>query len=610
MFRSYLPRIRHASKTLEGISDKELLQKSLDLKYRAMTGATIEQLIIPGFALVIEAAKRNIQQTPYNVQLTCGMNMVYGHIAEMKTGEGKTLTASLPTFLFALFGKGVHVATFNDYLAQRDREFLLPVYSALGLSVGIVTGDTNPAARSSEYACDITYAPAKELGFDFLRDRLTVAGGNPGNRVMRGTQFAIIDEADSILIDEARTPLIIAMVNESEESVRKACFRWSALNAGEFVEKQHFTYDQVRHKVELTPAGIRLVRSLPQNNGTRCVSIRELYDYVENAIKVRRDFKLDKTYAIVDEEIVIIDEFTGRPAEGRQWQNGIHQSVQAKEGVPITPASDQAATITIQSYFKRYDLFCGMTGTAWTSRRELKKVYGKKVVRIPTHRPIQRKHLLPRVFATESQKFEAVAKSAKEIIGQNRAVLIGTRSIAKSEQLAAEMKMQGIEFQILNARHLELEAEIIESAGQSARVTIATNMAGRGTDIKLAESVRQAGGLHVILTEIHEAERIDWQMIGRGSRQGDPGSYQIFLSCEDEILKTGLGDDKALRIRKRYRNSSYGQLRSLYPMFRRAQKNTQRRHLIDRLMVQRSDLERQKSLFATGQDPFLNTVSG
>ena len=610
MFRSYLPRIRHARKTLERISDEELRQRSLDLKFRAMAGASIRQLIAPAFALVSEASKRNIKQIPYDVQLMCGMNMVFGNIAEMKTGEGKTLTASLPAFLFALIGKGVHVATFNDYLAQRDRELLLPVYTALGLSVGVVTGETNPAARKSEYACDITYASAKELGFDFLRDRLAVAGGNPANRAMRGSHFAIVDEADSILIDEARTPLIIGMVNESEEAVRKACFRWSASNASQFVEKQHFTYDQLRHRVELTPDGIQLVRGLPQNDGTRCVSIRELYDYVENAIKVRRDFILDKTYAVVDEEIVIIDEFTGRPAEGRQWQNGIHQSVQAKEGVPITPASEQAATITIQSYFKRYHLFCGMTGTAWTSRRELKKVYSKKVVRIPTHRPILRKQMPPRIFATEAKKFEAVAASAREFINQNRAVLIGTRSIVKSEQLAAELQRQGMEFQILNARHLELEAEIVESAGQPSRVTIATNMAGRGTDIKLAESVRQAGGLHVILTEIHESERIDWQLIGRGSRQGDPGSYQIFLSCEDEILKAGLGDDKAFRFRKRYQKASSSQLRSMYPLFRKAQRNTQRRHLVDRLMVQRSDLERQKSLFATGQDPYLNTVSG
>ena len=251
-----------------------------------------------------------------------------------------------------------------------------------------------------------------------------------------------------------------------------------------------------------------------------------------------------------------------------------------------------------------------MTGTAWTSRRELKKVYSKKVVRIPTHRPILRKQMPPRIFATEAKKFEAVAASAREFINQNRAVLIGTRSIVKSEQLAAELQRQGMEFQILNARHLELEAEIVESAGQPSRVTIATNMAGRGTDIKLAESVRQAGGLHVILTEIHESERIDWQLIGRGSRQGDPGSYQIFLSCEDEILKAGLGDDKAFRFRKRYQKASSSQLRSMYPLFRKAQRNTQRRHLVDRLMVQRSDLERQKSLFATGQDPYLNTVSG
>ena len=610
MLHNYLPRIRDSARQFSKIDDEELRQRSLDLKFQAMSGASMQRLIAPAFGLVIEAARRNIGQTHYDVQLMCGLQMVFGHIAEMKTGEGKTLTASLPAVLFSLFGKGVHVATFNDYLAERDREILLPVYRALGLSIGVITGETKPAQRKREYSRDITYTSAKELGFDFLRDRLTIAGQNPENRVMRGTHFAVVDEADSILIDEAKTPLIIGMVNESEEAVRSDCFKWGAAHADKFVEDHQFTYDALRHKVELTSSGVQLVRSIPQNESTRSVSILELYGYIESAIKVRRDFHLDKNYAVIDEEIVIIDEFTGRPAEGRQWQDGIHQSVQAKEGVPITPASESAASITIQSYFKRYKTFCGMTGTGWTSRGELKKVYGKGTVRIPTHRPIKRKQLRPEIYADEAAKFEAITESTKQFISAGGAVLIGSSSVAISEKLAAHLERCSIEYQILNARHMEREAEIVAAAGQAGKVTIATNMAGRGTDIKLSDTVRNAGGLHVILTEIHEHERIDWQLIGRGSRQGDPGSFQIFLSLDDEILTRGLSKKRALKLRKRYGKLPSARLRSLYPIFRRAQRNTQRKQLVDRLVLQKADLERQKSLFATGQDPYLNTVTG
>ena len=610
MLHFYIPRIRASARRLRKVDDGELRQQSLELKFQAMSGAPFKRLVIPAFALVVEASRRRINMVHYDVQLLCGLQMVFGNIAEMKTGEGKTLTASLTAFLFALMGKGVHVATFNDYLATRDCEFLKPVYSALGMSVGLVTGETIAIQRGQEYTRDITYAPAKELGFDFLRDRLTAASGRPENRVMRGTHFAIVDEADSILIDEAKTPLIIGMVNKSEELVRSNCFRWAARHAEQFIEDKHFTYDLIRHNIGLTNDGIQLVRKLPQNEFTRKTSILELYEFIENAIKVRRDFQVDKTYSIVDEQVVIIDEFTGRPAEGRQWQQGIHQAVQAKEGLEITPASEQAASITIQAYFKRYKTYCGMTGTAWTSRRELRKVYGKNVVRIPTHRLINRKRFEPMIFANESQKFQAVAKSAKAFVDQGRAVLIGTRSIAKSEMLARQLEPLDIEHQVLNARYLQQEAEIIAASGQPGKVTIATNMAGRGTDIKLTDSVRAAGGLHVILTEIHEHERIDWQLIGRGSRQGDPGSFQIFLSIEDEILALGLGRDRAARLKIRHGHLPPSRLRFLYHRFRRAQRNTQRKQLVDRLILQKSDLERQKAMFSTGHDPYLNTLSG
>ena len=431
--------------------------------------------------------------------------------------------------------------------------------------------------------------------------------GNPKAGVMRGTHYALVDEADSMLLDEARTPLIIGMVNQAEEMVTQQCYRWAAKHASQFEEGRDYEYDHQKQKVTLSSNGIRLIRTLPQNDGTKRVSIRQLYDYMQNAIKVRRDFTLDKSYAIIDGKIVIIDEFTGRPAEGRQWQRGIHQSVEAKENLEISPATRQAATITIQSFFNRYKVMCGMTGTAYTSRREFKKVYRKSVVRIPTHRPVQRVALPPKVFGTNGDKFDYIATETKRMMQAGRAVLIGTRSVGKSEAISSRLKEQGIVHQVLNARNLEREAEIVSQAGQPSHVTVATNMAGRGTDIKLADSVREAGGLHVFLTELHESSRIDWQLIGRGSRQGDPGSFQICVSYEDEILEIGLGPNRARRLKNQFANrvpASHQAIR----VFLAAQRKTERKYLTDRLMVLKQDEERQKAHFDTGQDPFLNTV--
>ena len=604
-----IKRIRNESKRLSGLQNEELKKLSLALKFRAMSAEPFEDLVVAGFALVVEASRRCVQQVHYDVQLLCGIEMVAGRIAEMKTGEGKTLTAGLAAYLFAIRGKGAHVITFNDYLAERDCEFLRPVFEMLGLTVDVIKTDFPSPRRAIAYDCDITYGSAKEFGFDFLRDRLKIAStGDVNAGVMRGLKFALIDEADSVLIDEARTPLIIGMVNQAEEEIAEQCFAWGAKHASRFVESEHFLYNHVEKSVKLTSEGVKLARCLPQNEGTKQVSIRQLYQHVENAAKVLRDFQLDKSYAIVDEEIVIIDEFTGRPSEGRQWQNGIHQAVQAKEGLKITPATKQAASVTIQSFFKHYHTFCGMTGTAWTSRREIKKVYKKQVGCVPTHKPILRTRLGNRVFSSLTLKFEAIAQSTLAMTQAGRAVLIGTRSVRQSERLADCLQSRQVNFEVLNARHLDREAELVELAGQTGRVTVATNMAGRGTDIKLADSVRDAGGLHVILSEIHESARIDWQMIGRGARQGDPGSYQIFVSLEDEILRIGFGVLAAKRLQEKHEKASVGQLNALYPVFLRAQKRTEKRYLTDRLMVLKQDIERQKSLFDTGQDPYLNVV--
>lgn len=606
----YIARIRSRATQLEKMTDQELKQLSLDLRYLAMTNTPVRRLIPEGFALVVEAARRHLDMVHYDVQLQCGIEMAFERIAEMKTGEGKTLTASLVSYLCAIRGKGMHVITFNEYLAERDCEILRPLYLALGLSCGVLKADQSPEQRREMYRCDITYGAAKEFGFDFLRDRMAIDQSKKADAgVMRGTYYALVDEADSIMIDEARTPLVIGMISKSEQETVTECCNWAAEHAGGFAERADFAYDEMRRSVELTAAGIRKCRNLPGNQSTRSVSIQQLYGYMKNAIKVNRDFHLDKNYAIIEGEIVIVDEFTGRPAEGRQWQQGIHQAVQAKEGQEVTPPNRQAAMITIQSYFNLYEQLCGMTGTAFTSRKEFKKVYKKTVKRIPTHRPIKRKQLPTKIFRTSQEKYDAIAEDVQHAVAAGRSVLIGNRSVVSSELLSASLEKIQVEHVVLNARFIEKEAEIVELAGQPSRVTVATNMAGRGTDIKLHDSVKQNGGLHVILTELHESERIDWQLIGRASRQGNPGSYQFCLSLEDEILRLGLGDEKAAKLQKTFANHRRLNVRQVFGYFLKAQAKLERRYLTDRLILQRQDKERQKNHFETGQDPYLSVVS-
>lgn len=602
-------KIRERANSLRNISDNDLVQKSLEQRFEAKSGVKPTKLAVDCFPLVMEASRRQLGLVHYDVQVLCALEMAKGRITEMKTGEGKTLTATLIASLFGMTGRGMHVVTFNDYLATRDCDTLRSVYESLGLTVGALKENMPDEERKLAYAADITYGSAKEFGFDFLRDRLKMA--SPQKRksvVMRGTNYALIDEADSIMLDEARTPLIIGLANESEDKIVEKCYRWAAKHGKNFAEEVDFKYNQVKNTVKLTSNGIRKLRSLPENAGTKQVSIRQLYDYIQNAIKVHRDFHLDKTYAIVEDDILIIDEFTGRPAEGRQWQGGIHQAVQAKEGLDITAPTRQAATVTVQTFFKLYKFFCGMTGTAWTARREFKRIYKKAVTKIPTHLPAVRIQHPTQVFHDSQQKFRAVVETTRKLTSQNRAVLIGTRSVDKSERLASQFEAAGIPHVVLNAKNLPQEAEIVADAGQPKRVTIATNMAGRGTDIKLHEDVKTAGGLHVILTEIHESSRIDWQLIGRGSRQGEPGSYQIFVSLDDEILVVGRGAKPVGKMRKKLAGRKLDPV-SVFKIFKHAQRKIERRHLTDRLMTMKRDTERQKSLFATGEDPYLNVLS-
>ena len=501
---------------------------------------------------------------------------------------------------------------------------MTPLYSALGMSVGIIQAQQPQPERRKAYACDITYGTANEMGFDFLRDRLLLRSQGDGQQdifgrmlgvssgagsdqpVQRGLHFMLVDEADSILIDEARTPLIISALPGEDEKIAAEAYRWAAEVSPKFIENEHYEYDHDERTVELSLAGRQFVRSLQKPSEMDRLPLSTIYEYVQRAIKVAREMFFERHYVVRDGEIVIVDEFTGRMAEGRKWRAGIHQAVEAKEGVEITFATNQAARITIQDLFLRYDRLGGMTGTASTSRGELKKIYRVHVLSIPTNRPPIRKQLPTLVFGTKDQKWAAVVEDAIEQHRLDRPVLIGTRSIDKSEHLAKLLTEQGMEPVVLNARHVAREAEIVAVAGEKGKVTVATNMAGRGTDIRLGEGVRELGGLHVICTELHEAKRIDRQLIGRCVRQGDPGTYRQFLALDDEILLLGFGPKRAAKLEALGKKST-GPLRGMEQIFHKAQRRVERRHFRDRKILLYHEKERQKVQRQMGQDPYLDT---
>lgn len=623
-WRTLLPTIEALEKRFVQLSDSKLRKESLSLRYRAKAGEELAGLMPIGFALVRAAAQRTIGMRHFDVQLLGGIALFHGSIAEMDTGEGKTLTATLPLYVHALRGKGSHLATVNDYLAARDAEQMRPVYEMLGMSVGVVQTEMTRPQRRQAYASDIVYGTAKEFGFDFLRDCLVVrrmkqdrldfldtlsstqapAGERP---VQRDAHFVLVDEADSILIDEARTPLIISAIgDEHEESVR-ATYSWAAANVDHFEQDEEYEYDHEKKKVELTAKGRQQVRALGQPPEMDGVGLIDAYEYIERAIKVKRDFLLDQHYVVSDEgEIVIVDEFTGRLAEGRKWRDGIHQAIEAKERIEITVDTGQAARITIQDLFLRYEKLAGMTGTALTSAREFRKIYKSLVVRIPTNRPAQRRQLTDEVFGSLEEKFEQIVQEIVELNKAGRPVLIGTKTIEKSELLSRMLDTAGVTHEVLNARHIAREAEIVAQAGQPGKVTVATNMAGRGTDIKLGDGMHDLGGLHVIVTEIHDSARVDRQLVGRCGRQGDPGSYKRYLSIDDDILESGFGPDKAKKMRDRLKGSNVSGMAGL---FRKAQKKVEKRHLRDRMILLHHEKQRKKMQRELGQDPYLDTPS-
>jgi preprotein translocase subunit SecA len=543
-------KVNKLERRVKQLSHEELGQFSRELRRRAGDGVSLNKLLPEAYALVREAAVRTIQQRHYDVQILGGVALHFSCIAEMETGEGKTLVATLPAYLNALTGRGVHVVTVNDYLAARDAEWNGPIYRMLGLTVGCVLNRHSDEERRRAYRCDITYATSKELGFDFLRDRLKLASAPESNwgsmvgvnngrpqLVQRAHHYSIVDEADSILIDEARTPMIIsaAASKPGEEAVER--YRWYNVVAQQLQDEEHYKFDSVKRKVELTQEGCRQLRGFEQSPAVLKQSMEDIYKGVERAVLSHRGYLRDRDYVVKEGKVIIVDEFTGRLMPGREWQDGIHRAVEAKEQLKITVETGESARVTVQSYFKKYEKLAGMTGTAASEAGEFRKIYKTPVLHIPTNRPLRRKSLPDVVFATAEQKWVAIADEVARLHKTGRPVLIGTRSIEKSEHLSKLLTARGVRHQVLNAKEHEKEAAIVAQAGQPEMVTVATNMAGRGTDIKLGERVAELGGLHVIGTEKHTARRIDRQLAGRCARQGDPGSTQFYLSLEDEIVE-------------------------------------------------------------------------
>ncbi|MBS0260945.1 MAG: translocase [Planctomycetes bacterium] len=591
--------------------DTELRNRGLELQWQAKSGSDLSKMLPEAFALIREAARRSLKMAHYPVQVMGAIAIFEGGMAEMQTGEGKTLTALMPAYLRSLPGRGAHVVTVNDYLAERDAALMKPAYESVGLSVGCILNPLSTDDRRAQYACDITYGTAKELGFDFLRDRLRIdakknAGGTE-EPVQRGHYFALVDEADSVLIDDARTPLIIA-TEEPDRPSRLELFEWCAKTAPTLLLHQDFEFDPHKREATLTDEGCRKVVLLPKPGLVATIETEQIYRQIERALTALLGFLHDRDYVIHDGEIVIVDESTGRMMEGRKWQQGLHQAIEAKEHVEITARTLAAAQVTVQRFFRQYAFVGGMTGTAAAVRREVRKTYRMPVTVIPTHKPCIRQVLPTRVFATWDAKAAAIVEETEQMLDQGRAVLIGTPSIEASERLSRELQLRGHPHKVLNARFLKEEAEIVSKAGRARTITIATNMAGRGTDIILDQDVRQAGGLHVIATEIHSSARIDRQLVGRSARQGDPGSYRFYLSLEDELLRC-LETEVVLRLRERAKSVGTEELPIEYTKtFHKAQRLLEKLGLRNRKMLLKLEDQRFKSHRRMGLDPFLELI--
>jgi preprotein translocase subunit SecA len=666
----YVDRSRYWETEFSRLSDAEVRQRGLQLRGRARGGESLDRLLPEVFGLVCVASVRTTGLRPFDVQFAGGVVLHHGGLAEIATGEGKTLVACAPAALNALVGKGVHVTTVNDYLARRDAEWTGQIYNFIGLTVGCLQQQMSEQDRAKAYKSDITYGTASEFGFDFLRDRLKVAGDKgqampfwapwtSGNgqfnkpldpKVQRPHHFALVDEADNIFIDEARTPLIIAMPTRPATEEEQVVYHWANGLAKQMQADVHFTLDEKKQKIELTDDGKQVVRYSNPPVGEHSHAMDKLHEHVERAIHSHFRYRRDQHYMIEDGKVVIIDEFTGRRMPDRHWREGLHQAVEAKEGVQVTKASDHAAQITFQKYFRLYKKLCGMTGTAAQNWWEIRRVYKIWVVPVMTNRPVIREHMPDRVFPTEDAKFDAVAEDIVRLHALGRPVLVGTRSVDKSEKLSERLKAAGIPHQVLNAKpeNVDREADIVAQAGRFGAVTIATNMAGRGTDIILGgnpetmawaqlrqkyasrsdvppeewrhvveeietrenmreerRQVKAVGGLHVLGTERHEARRIDRQLAGRAGRQGDPGSCQFFLALDDELLEA-LGPTKQEALKQRGLRGGNVNWDRYQPLFLRAQRRVEWRHYKQRVDLMLYEKQRQEILKDLGADPYVD----
>ena len=584
-----IPLVAEHGRALDGVSDRALREAAQALRPALRREGFSEDLVARVFALVREVASRTLEQRHFDVQLIGGQVLLAGMVAEMDTGEGKTLTATLAASAVALAGVPVHIVTVNDYLASRDAAWMGPIYRALGLQVGTVIHGMTPPERRAAYGCDVTYCTNKELAFDYLRDRIVLRGrpsrlqlqlerlvsgeARAERLVLRGLHFAIVDEADSVLVDEGRTPLIISAQGSSAE---QRLYETALGLADALVPETDFTVDRVERSVRLTPAGLARLDELAAPLGGVWAGRLRREELAREALVARQLFHRDRHYLVRDGRVQIIDEYTGRVMPDRSWERGLHQLIEVKEGVAVTAPHETLARISYQRFFRRYLRLAGMTGTAREVAGELWAVYGLPVVRVPTNRPSRRVIQPERVYRSAEARWVAVVERVRALHALGRPVLVGTRSVAASEELAARLAAAGLPHRVLNARQDVEEAQIIAEAGQPGRITVATNMAGRGTDIRLAPAVVELGGLHVIATERHDAGRIDRQLFGRCARQGDPGTAEALVSLEDDLVASHGGVWPRLMTPRGQSSSRPSRLAGL--AVRRAQRAAERAH--------------------------------
>lgn len=553
LYKPLLWRINRKKTSLIAFSDNQLLIEIEELRLALRKQGLTNRLVVQAFALIREVAGRELGMWHFDSQILGGLAILHGNIGQMQTGEGKTLTATLPVATAALAGIPTHLVTVNDYLTARDAELMLPVYQRLGLSVGVIVQGLSVAERQQQYGCDIVYCTNNELAFDYLKDSIQLKGKTdplhlhavriqphrsekPMSQLMlRGLHFAVVDEADGVLLDEANTPLIISGEEVPQEAQQKVYSQAMGL-ISQLTKEQHYKILKQQRQIEMTPAGEQFTLSLTENLGPLWQGRVRRLELIRQALTAWHLFEKDKHYLIHDEKIVIIDEHTGRMMPDRTWERGLHQLIEIKEGCELSAPRETLASVSFQNFFRYYHHLSGMTGTAEEVKAELWRVYELPVVSVPTHKVNQRKLIQRKVYRNDDEKWSAIALRVKVLTEQHRPVLVGTQSLAASEHLSVILSDSGIQHQVLNARQDKIEAEIVAQAGEPARVTIATSMAGRGTDIKLSKEVDELGGLHVILTGLHDSSRIDRQLRGRCARQGDKGSYEFMLSLEDNVL--------------------------------------------------------------------------